>query len=97
MFGISSFPGTGWVIIIYAAVLATSWLSGMLAVTISGYAPGKHLLSLGVFLLLWRFNEFVQCYGTEPIWYLATIPLSSIIGLILAYKTQQLSNEITTT
>ena len=95
MFGISSLPGIEWVVILYFAVLATGWISGMLTVTITGFAPGKHLIALGILMLLWRASEIIQLFGSEPTWYLLTLPLASVTALILAYKTHRISNEPT--
>lgn len=91
-FGISTLPGISWAIIILVSILIISWLSGMLAVTISGFSPTKHLLALGGLFLLWRLNEIFQSYGTEPVWYLVAIIIVSFLGLYLSYLTQKKSN-----
>ncbi len=89
LFGISNLPGITWAIIILVSILIISWLSGMLTVTISGFAPVKHLLSLGVLFFFWRTTEIVSIYGTDPGWYLVLSIIASAGGLYLAYLTQK--------
>ena len=91
-FGISKLPSISWVFIILASVIAISWISGMLTVTITGFAPIKHLISLAFLFLMWRLNEIILTQGVEPNWYLFTITFSSILGLYLAYLTQKHSH-----
>ena len=90
--GITNLPSPSWIIVIYISVIIIAWLSGMLTVTISGYAPSKHLIALGVVFLSWRVNEILQTIGTEPLWYLITIPVCSLAGIYLAYLTNKHSN-----
>lgn len=92
-FGVSQLPDTSWVFVIYLSVLIISWLSGMLAVSFTGFSPKKHLLALAVISVLWRLNEIVQTINIEPDWYIFSIPFVSLFGLFLAFKTQNISND----
>lgn len=89
IFGISNLPGVTWAIIILISMTIISWLSGMLAVTISGFSPIKHLCSLGVLFLLWRTIEISSVYNTDPLWYLVLSVFASFGGLYLAHLTQK--------
>lgn len=88
-FGISTLPSFLWVIVILSSIPVITWLSGMLTITIASYAKEKHLYALGVLLLLWRFNELIQTYEVEPVWYLISLILLTISGLSLAYLTHK--------
>lgn len=90
--GVSSLPSPSWIIVIYISVLVISWLCGMLTITISGFSPLKHLIALGFIFMLWRLNEILQTFDSEPLWYLFTIPLCSLAGIYLAYLTNKHSN-----
>ncbi|MBO6524420.1 MAG: hypothetical protein JJ971_11375 [Balneolaceae bacterium] len=89
IFGISSLPGVSWAIIILVSILIVSWLSGMLTITITGFAPVKHLLSLAVLFMLWRATEIINIYSSDPLWYLILSVIVSSGGLYLAYLTQK--------
>ncbi len=89
IFGISTLPGVSWAIIILVSILIVSWLSGMLAVTITGFAPVKHLLFLAVLFLFWRATEISKIYTSDPLWYLILSVAVSFGGLYLAYLTQK--------
>lgn len=88
-FGISKLPSISWTIIILVSVIAISWISGMLTVTITGFSPIKHLISLAFLFILWRLNEIVLTHDVEPTWYLFAITFSSLSGLYLAHITQK--------
>lgn len=89
IFGISTLPGVSWAIIILVSILIVSWLSGMLAVTISGFAPVEHLLFLAALFMLWRATEIFNIYNSDPLWYLILSVFASSGGLFLAYLTQK--------
>lgn len=90
--GTSALPGLSWVAIVIISVGVISWISGMLTVTITGFAPTKHLLALVTLVLFFRINEIMQTYTTESIWYLVGITCSSLTGLYLSFLTQKHSN-----
>lgn len=95
-FGISKLPDFSWIYVIYISVGIISWLSGMLAVSFAGFSPKKHLLALASLFFIWRLNEIIQTFNSEPQWYIFTIPFVSFLGLFLAYKTQNIKDEKTT-
>ncbi|RNC85346.1 MAG: hypothetical protein ED557_00810 [Balneola sp.] len=91
--GVSSLPSPGWAVALVIASLLIYWLSGMLVVTATMYSPKKHLLSLGMLLLLLKGSEVLQTYSIEPMWYLIMILSSPFIGLYLAYYTHSKIHE----
>jgi hypothetical protein len=92
LFGAGALPSFKWIYLIFGALILIYWLAGMLTITVTNFAPKRHLLSLGLLLILWRVNEMIQTSFEEPlIYYLISfilIPLS----LSLCYLTQQKLN-----
>lgn len=95
--GTSSLPNFSWVLIVIVSASVISWICGMLTVTITGFAPKKHLFALAVLILMFRVNEIFQTYKIESLWYLIAITFSSLAGLYLSHLTQKHSNVTQTT
>ncbi|MEQ9310470.1 MAG: hypothetical protein RLN90_13530 [Balneolaceae bacterium] len=91
-FGSSSLPGISWVLIVIISSGIINWISGMLTVTITGFAPKRHLLALTTLVLLFRINEIIQTHHIEFFWYLGAITTTSLTGLYFSYLTQKYSN-----
>ena len=56
--GLSGIPGLSWVMILSVGIFIGTWISGMLAVTITDFSPDKHLLALLILYFLWRLSEY---------------------------------------
>lgn len=89
--GLSSIPDTNWIVIFGVGLFASSWISGMLTVTILNFTPFKHLLSLYFIIIFWRISEY---FGMdEPsILYTLSITLLQGTALFLAYYLKIKSN-----
>ena len=85
--GASALPSPEWAILLVIASLLIYWLSGMLAVTATMHSPRKHLLSLGVLILILKGSEAYQTYSIEPICYIILILITPIAGLYLSLFT----------
>ncbi len=95
-YGISNFPGTSWIIILYFAVAIATWIGSMLAVTITTFSPIKHLLALSIVISLWRMSEFFAM--NEPnFYYTLTILFFQFVAIWLALISKQKINATTTT
>lgn len=68
----------------------------MMALTIAGYAPHKHLAALSALVILWILFETLSSLGTSPTWYLITFPLTSILGILTASYTFKLNQDAIT-
>jgi hypothetical protein len=89
--GLSSIPGTNWIVIFCAGLFVSSWISGMLTVTIINFSPLKHLLLLYFIIIFWRISEYFGM--NEPsISYTFSITLLQGTALLLAYYTKIKSN-----
>ena len=89
--GLSSIPGTNWIVIFCAGLFVSSWISGMLTVTIINFSHLKHLLLLYFIITFWRISEFFGM--NEPsISYTISITLLQGTALLLAYYTKIKSN-----
>ena len=93
-YGIDAMPGPGWVAALFISVFLSTWLAGMLIVTIIPFAPIKHLLSLFILMLLWRLSEFSQLDATHYIYTTAMIftHLSALLTVFYIYKKNDSNN-----
>jgi hypothetical protein len=84
-YGVSHLPSASWIPLLFMVILISTWLITMLILTITNTRLLLHsLLFLGM-VLVWRGIEIANSYQSEPVWYLITICLLHIIGVILAY------------
>lgn len=92
-FGIEALPGTPWIISVYLVSIIATWLGAMMALTIAGFDPLKHLIAFMFLLTLWSAFEIVSSLYNSPAWYLFTFPITSFAGALLAYYTYQLNHK----
>lgn len=95
-FGISTLPNTTWGIIFLGSVLVINWISGMLTISVMHSSPKPHILALGILIILFRTNEFFMTRNSEPLWYLISLFLISLLGIALAYLTYSRTNDLKT-
>lgn len=95
-FGISALPGTSWIIALYIVSFVSTWLGAMMALTIAGYTPYKHLAAFLALITLWILFETLSSIGISPTWYLITFPFTSIFGALTAAYTFKLNQNAIT-
>lgn len=83
--GYAQYPSEYWTVILLISDTLFIWVSGMLTITITGFAPVRHLMALGVILIVWRVNDIIYSSGAEPVWISAALILSVISGLGACY------------
>ncbi len=93
--GISSLPGFGWVFILGLGLFTATWIASMLAVTITNFAPFKHLIALFTLFLLWRISEYFGMDESSLI-YTFGIIIIQFTAIALAYFIKVKTNVQTT-
>lgn len=79
------YPNEYWLLILLLSDSMFVWVSGMLTVTITQFAPGQHLLALGTLLLIWRTNEVLSSGSPYNTWLVLGLAVSVILPLIVSY------------
>lgn len=79
------YPNEYWLLILLLSDSMFIWVSGMLTVTITQFAPGRHLLALGSLLLIWRTNEVLSGGSPYNAWLVLGLTASVLLPLITSY------------